>query len=138
MGQLKKRKSNRPLNPKPIGLRRMLFLVLQKDGREGFAGIRLPLTLHHIRTMTAVPFADDLTEEEEQDADCVLRCVLVFCVFCTGILRVLVWSFVCSELVFCMFCTGLLCVLYWSFLCSGRVFCVFCTGLLCVLYGSFL
>jgi hypothetical protein len=32
--QLRKRKSSRPLNPKPIGFRRMLFLVLQKDGRE--------------------------------------------------------------------------------------------------------
>jgi len=47
-----KRKSNRPLNPKPVGLRRMLFLVLQKDGREGFARIQLRLTLHQIRTMT--------------------------------------------------------------------------------------
>jgi hypothetical protein len=28
----------------------MLFLVLQKDGRKGFAGIQLRLTLHHIRT----------------------------------------------------------------------------------------
>jgi hypothetical protein len=34
LGKLRKRKSNRPLNPKPIGLRRMLFLVLQKDGME--------------------------------------------------------------------------------------------------------
>jgi hypothetical protein len=50
--QLRKRKSNRPLNPKPIGLRRMLFLVLQKDGREGFAGIQLHLTLHQIQTLT--------------------------------------------------------------------------------------
>jgi len=48
----KKRKSNRSLNPKPIGLRRMLFLVLQKDGREGFAGIQLRLTLRQIRTLT--------------------------------------------------------------------------------------
>jgi hypothetical protein len=28
----------------------MLFLVLQKGGREGFAGIQLRLTLHQIRT----------------------------------------------------------------------------------------
>jgi len=28
------------------------FLVLQKDGREGFAGIQLHLTLHQIRTLT--------------------------------------------------------------------------------------
>jgi len=48
----KKRKSNRPLNPKPIALRRTLFLVLQKDGRELFAGIQLRLTLHHIPTLT--------------------------------------------------------------------------------------
>jgi hypothetical protein len=32
--QLRKRKSNRPLNPKPDGLRLMLFLVLQKDKTE--------------------------------------------------------------------------------------------------------
>ena len=42
---LRKRKSNRPLNPK-------LFLVLQKDGEEGFAGIQLRLTLHQIWTLT--------------------------------------------------------------------------------------
>jgi hypothetical protein len=29
----------------------MHFLVLQNDGREGFGGIQLRLTLHHIRTM---------------------------------------------------------------------------------------
>ena len=43
---------NRPLNPKPVGLRRIFFLVLQKDRREGFAGIQLRLTLHQIRTLT--------------------------------------------------------------------------------------
>jgi len=32
------RKSNKPLNPKPIGLRQMLFLVLQKDRSEGLLG----------------------------------------------------------------------------------------------------
>ena len=47
-----KKKSNRPLSPKPIGLRRMLFLVLQNNGREGFAGIHLRLSLHQIRTLT--------------------------------------------------------------------------------------
>jgi hypothetical protein len=36
--QLREGKSNRPLNPKPIGLCRMLFLVLQKDGRDGLSG----------------------------------------------------------------------------------------------------
>ena len=50
LGQLRKRKSNRPLNPKPIGLLRMLFLALQKDGREGFAGIQFRQT----RTLTQV------------------------------------------------------------------------------------
>jgi hypothetical protein len=30
----------------------MFFLVLQKDGKEGFAGIQLRLTLHQIRTLT--------------------------------------------------------------------------------------
>ena len=29
----------------------MLFLVLQEDGREGFAGIQLHLTLHQIWTL---------------------------------------------------------------------------------------
>ena len=38
LGQLRKIKSNSPLNPKPIGLRRMLFLVLQKDRRESLPG----------------------------------------------------------------------------------------------------
>jgi len=53
----------------------MLFLVFQKDAREGFAGIQLCLTLHHIRTL-AVPFADDSKEGDgEQDTDCV---------FCSG------------------------------------------------------
>jgi len=47
----KKRKSNRPINPKPVSLRRMLFLVFQKDGR-GFAEIQLRLTLRQIRTLT--------------------------------------------------------------------------------------
>jgi hypothetical protein len=52
LGQLRKRKSNRPVNPKTFGLRRMLFFVLQKDGREWFAGIQIRLTLHQIRTLT--------------------------------------------------------------------------------------
>jgi hypothetical protein len=51
-GHLRKRKSNRPLNPKPTGLSRMLFFVLQKDGREEFAGIQLRLTLYQIWTLT--------------------------------------------------------------------------------------
>jgi hypothetical protein len=38
-------------NPTPVGLRRMLFLVLQKDGREGFAGIQLRLILYQIWTL---------------------------------------------------------------------------------------
>jgi hypothetical protein len=32
-------------------MRRMLFLVPQKDGIEGFAGIQLRLTLHQIRKL---------------------------------------------------------------------------------------
>jgi hypothetical protein len=48
--QLRKRKSSRPLNSKPDGLRRMHFLVLQKDGLTRFARIQLRLTLHQIRT----------------------------------------------------------------------------------------
>ena len=41
-------KSNTPLNPKEIGLLRMLFLVLQKDRRGMFAEIQLRLTLCQI------------------------------------------------------------------------------------------
>jgi len=70
----KKKKSNRPLNPKPFGVRRMLFLVLQKVGREWFAGIHLSSsTPLDSDTDLTVPFAEDSTEEEEQDADCVFR-----------------------------------------------------------------
>ena len=49
----------------------MLFLVLQKDGREGFAGIQLRLTLlSHSDTDLAVPFAGiSIEEDEEQNAD---------------------------------------------------------------------
>jgi hypothetical protein len=46
-----KKKSKRSINPKPIGLRRMLFLVFRKDGREGFAGIQLRLSLLQIRAL---------------------------------------------------------------------------------------
>jgi hypothetical protein len=45
-----KNKSNGLLNPKPLGLRRMLFVVFQKDGREGLAGIQHRLTVYQIRT----------------------------------------------------------------------------------------
>ena len=53
----------------------MLFLVLQKTEENGLPGSNS--VCHSIRfgTDLAVPFADDSTEEEEQDADCV---------FCTG------------------------------------------------------
>jgi hypothetical protein len=47
--QLRKSKSKRPLNQKPDGLRQTFFLVLQKDGREGFAGIQILLKQHQIR-----------------------------------------------------------------------------------------
>jgi hypothetical protein len=50
----------------------MLFLVLQKYGRERFAGIRLRLTLSQV----PLPLADDSTDvDEEKEADCM---------FCTG------------------------------------------------------
>jgi len=52
VGAAQKKKSNKLLNPKSIDLRRMLFLVLQKDGREGLAGIQLRLSLHQIRKLT--------------------------------------------------------------------------------------
>jgi hypothetical protein len=75
--QLTNRKSNRPLNPKPDGLCRMLFLVLQTDGREGFAGTQLrPTFLSDSDAELAVPLADDSTEgSEEQDTNGL---------FCTG------------------------------------------------------
>jgi hypothetical protein len=47
-----KKKIKQATELKPIGLRRMLFLFLKKDGREGFAGIQLRLTLHQIWTLT--------------------------------------------------------------------------------------
>jgi hypothetical protein len=46
-----KEKIKQATKSKPDGLHRMLFLVFQKDGREGFAGIQLRLTLHQIRTL---------------------------------------------------------------------------------------
>ena len=56
----------------------MLFLVIQEDGREGFAGIQLHLILPSVSdTVLPVPFVDDSTEEEEQDADCVFCTVPV-------------------------------------------------------------
>ena len=52
VGLTQKWKSDSPLNSKPIDIHRMLFLVLKKEIREGFAGIKLRLTLHQIRTLT--------------------------------------------------------------------------------------
>jgi len=52
VGATQKNKIKQATKSKTIGLRRMLFLVLQKDGREGFAGIELRLTLHQIRILT--------------------------------------------------------------------------------------
>jgi hypothetical protein len=76
--QLRKRKSNRPLNPKPIALRRMLFLVLQKDGREWFCWDPTPSdTPSDSDTDLTVRFADDSTEEEEQNADYVCSVLVV-------------------------------------------------------------
>jgi len=48
----------------------MFYLVLQKEGREGFAGIQLRLTLSDSDTDLIVPFADDSKEKEDQDTDC--------------------------------------------------------------------
>jgi len=47
-----KKKTKQATKSKPNGLRRMLFLVRQKEGREGFVGIKLRLTPHQIRTLT--------------------------------------------------------------------------------------
>ena len=47
-----KKKIKQATKSKTNVLRRMFFLVLQKDGREWFAGIQLRLTLHQIRTLT--------------------------------------------------------------------------------------
>jgi len=54
----------------------MFFLVLQKDGREGFFRDPTPSdTPSDSDTDLAVPFTDDSTEEdEEQDTD------FVFCI----------------------------------------------------------
>jgi len=55
----------------------MFFLILQKGRREGFFRDPTPSDIpSDSDTDLAVPFADDLTEkDEEQDAECV---------FCTG------------------------------------------------------
>ena len=45
VGANQKKKIKQTTISKPIGLRRILFLVLQKDGREEFAGIQLRLTI---------------------------------------------------------------------------------------------
>jgi hypothetical protein len=65
----KERKSNRPLNPKPIGLRRILRPTKRRRSRV----CRDP-TPSYSDTNPAVPFADDSTSEIH-DADCL---------FCTG------------------------------------------------------
>jgi len=52
VGATQKKKIKQLLNPKPVGLRRIVFLALHKVGREEFAGIQLRLTLRHIRTLT--------------------------------------------------------------------------------------
>jgi len=76
LGQLRKRKSNRPVNPKPIGLHRMLFMVVQKTRKRRICRDQTPSdTPSDSDTELAVLFADDSMEEEEQDTDCV---------FCTG------------------------------------------------------
>ena len=54
--QATQNKKIRVLNAKLIGLRRMVFFVLQKDEREGFAGIQLHLTFHQIWTLTSCSF----------------------------------------------------------------------------------
>jgi hypothetical protein len=52
----------------------MLFLILQKGGREWFAGSQLRLTFLTFDTELAVPLADDSTEgDEKQDDACVFR-----------------------------------------------------------------
>jgi hypothetical protein len=67
LGQHRKRKSNRPVNPKPVGLRQMQFLVLEKDGRYAFARIQLHLTLHHIWTLTFLLLSYNNSMEEEEE-----------------------------------------------------------------------
>jgi hypothetical protein len=52
VGATKNKKIKQATKSKTIVVRRMLFLVLQKDGRVDFAGIQLRLTLHQIRTLT--------------------------------------------------------------------------------------
>ena len=77
LGQLRKRKSKRPLNPKPIGFRRMLGIDPWKRRKIRVCRDPTPSdTPSDSDTDLAVSSGDDSTEEdEEQDADCV---------FCTG------------------------------------------------------
>jgi len=76
--KLRKRKSSTPLNPKPIGLRRMLFLVLQKRRKGRVCRDPTPSdTPSDSDTDLVVLFTDNSTEEDdEQDADYL---------YCTGL-----------------------------------------------------
>ena len=72
LGKLRKRKSNRPLNPKPIGLRRMSSLVLRKWRKKRVCRNATPSVTPSVSDIgLPFPLADDSTEEEGQDADCV-------------------------------------------------------------------
>jgi len=72
-----KEKPNRPLNPKPIVLSRMLFLVLQKWRKRRVFRDPTPYDNPLVSDADLVIHFDVYsTEEEGQDADCV---------FCTGL-----------------------------------------------------
>jgi len=64
-------------NPKPVDLGRMLFLVLQKDGGEGFAGLQLRLTLHHIRKLTQLFLSLTIGRKEIRNKTLIVCSVLV-------------------------------------------------------------
>jgi hypothetical protein len=74
--QLRKRKSNKPLNPKPIGFRPLLLLVLEIDEREELAGIQLHLTFYQIRTDTDLLFLSTIRLKKTRSKTQIVSAVL--------------------------------------------------------------
>jgi hypothetical protein len=74
-GKLRKRKSKRPLNPKPIGLRRMPLLGPSKRGTRRFARIQLRLTFHKIRTLTELFLSSTIRRKKGNNTP-IVCCVL--------------------------------------------------------------
>ena len=55
----------------------MFFLVLKKDGREGFAGIQLRLTLHQILTLTELFLSLTIRRKKVRNKTLIVCSVLV-------------------------------------------------------------